>query len=69
MAKKFRLQDVEGRDVMGGLLELGNAYVSAYGELMPGSRPPDELEVDEFCKKEYALSGQKATVYVLVRVE
>lgn len=64
--KRFRIQDDQARDVMGGELSLGNAYVSAYGSLVRG-RSPAELEVDETCVKEYALSGQKPTRYTIVR--
>lgn len=69
MVKKFRLQDREGHDVMGGALELGNPYIDGgYGALISG-KPPAQLEVDEFCVKEYALSGQKPTRYTIVRIQ
>lgn len=69
MEKLFRLQTEAGReDVLGGAVALENVYVSVYGKVVKGN-PPDKLGVDEFCVKEYALSGQKATRYVLVRVQ
>lgn len=64
--KKFRLQDREGHDVLGGEVGEDNAYVRTYGTVVQG-RPPGELEVDESCVKEYALSGQRPTRYWLVR--
>jgi hypothetical protein len=65
--KRFRLQTETGEDVLGGEVGEDNVYISTYGTLEPGSSPPGELLVDEFCKKRYALSGQKPTVYVIVR--
>lgn len=65
--KRFRLQTESGEDVLGGEVGLGNAYVSAYGRLRRGDKPPSELEVDESCRKTYSLSGQGATTYVIVR--
>jgi len=44
-------------------------YVKTYGSLLPGKKKPKELEVDEFTYKKYSLSGQKETVYVILRVE
>lgn len=65
--KRFRLQTEDGKDVLGGEVPLGNAYISAYGSLREGDKPPAELEVDELCRKTYALSGQRPTTYVIVR--
>lgn len=66
--KKFRLQNKEGNDVLGGLVKLEHVYISCYGKVIKGKAPKD-LEVDEFCIKEYSLSGQKATEYIIVRVQ
>ena len=43
-----------------------NVYIAGYGKIVKG-RAPCELAVDESCEKEYGLSGQKATRYVIVR--
>lgn len=66
--KKFRVQDDKNNDVMGGLIDEGHAYIQMYGALVKG-RQPNLLEVDESCTKEFALSGQKATRYIILRVE
>jgi hypothetical protein len=67
--KTFRLQDERG-DTVAGIdgASIENPYVGSYGKLLPGQKPVAELEVDEFCRKEYSLSGGKPTVYVVVRV-
>jgi hypothetical protein len=69
--KLFKLlRDVPGGhdDVLGGKVSLDNVYVRTYGRTVRG-RAPDELDVDESCVREYALSGQKRTQYVLLRVQ
>jgi hypothetical protein len=66
--RRFRLQDARGEDCLGGAVTIDNPYISGYGTLVGGS-PPDKLRVRDSCKKRYALSGQKPTVYTIVRVE
>ena len=63
--RRFVLQDREGKDVLGAPVTIDNVYISAYGTLVGGS-PPDKLRVRDSCKKRYALSGQKPTVYTIV---
>lgn len=65
--KKFRMQDMKGNTVLADELDANNVYISAYGKVVSGKNPND-LEVDESCTKEYALSGQKPTRYIIVRV-
>jgi len=65
---RFRLQDRDGQDVLGGEVEEGNVYISAYGKLIDGIRPTD-LNVGEMCRKEFSLSGQKPTTYWIVRTQ
>jgi hypothetical protein len=70
MEKRFRLQDLNGHDVMGGELTLENPYIGGgYGALLPAQKRPEELAIDETCRKSFALSGGKPTVYVIVRVK
>lgn len=66
--RRFVLQDHEGHDVLGAPVTIDNVYIRTYGTLVGGS-PPDKLRVRDSCKKRYALSGQKPTVYTIVRVE
>ncbi len=66
---KFNMITDDGKDdVVMRDLEIGNAYISAYGGLVSGKAPKD-LDVDESCIKVYNLSGQKPTRYKIVRVE
>lgn len=67
MTKLFRIQDENGQDVLGGEVEEDNVYVETYGALRNGDKAPSQLGVGELCHKTYALNGQKATVYVVVR--
>jgi hypothetical protein len=66
--RRFRLQDDRGDDVLGGAVTINNVFVSIYGTLV-GGPAPDKLAVGDSCKKRYALSGQKPTVYTIVRVD
>jgi len=66
--RRFRLQDARGEDCLGGAVTIDNPYISAYGALVGGPKVED-LAVGDCCKKRYALSGQKPTVYTIVRVE
>jgi hypothetical protein len=68
MPKKFNIQTEDGEIVFAGIGS-GNVYLTAYGKYVRGGQPIANLLVDEFTFKEYALSGQKKTVYVIVRVE
>ena len=69
MEKKFRLLDMHGNDVMGGLLSSLNPYVSCYGVPVKNGKLPQDLEVGESCKMVYNLSGQKPTEYFIKREE
>jgi len=69
MAKLFQIQTLTGDPVMGGPVSLDNAYISTYGKIVRGGAAPTDLLVDEFTFKEFALSGQAPTTYVIVRVE
>ena len=46
-----------------------NVYIVTYGKILTGYKSPGELEVGELTKKEYNLSGQSATVYVIIRTK
>lgn len=46
-----------------------NPYIGAYGALLKGQKPLHDLEIGEGSLKRYALSGQKPTVYKIVRVQ
>lgn len=69
MPKKFKLVTTDTNDdVLGGAVGIDNVYITAYGSHVSG-KEPRELDVGESCLKRYALSGQKPTVYKIVRVE
>jgi hypothetical protein len=65
--RRYRVQTETGEQVFGADLERGNAYLTAYGATVLGGAPIDDLLVDEFTFREYALSGQRPTTYVVVR--
>lgn len=71
--KKFKLVRQGGRnedeDVLGGPVTEDNVYIKTYGSRLEGQKPVAELEVGEGSLHRYKLSGQKATVYKIVRVE
>lgn len=67
--KRFRILNGSDEDVLGGAVGEGNAYLAAYGSLVRGEKPVGELEVGESTRKRYALSGQKPTVYRILRVQ
>jgi hypothetical protein len=70
MEKLFRiLDDRDGTSVMGEVpLPEGNVYIAGYGAILPGEKPIADLDVGESTYKKYALSGQKPTVYRILRV-
>ena len=65
---RFRILDGHDANVLGDDLSEGNVYVRTYGTVLPGEKQPTELNVGESTRKRYALSGQKPTVYRLLRV-
>lgn len=68
--KKFKLvRPGTDEDVLGGAVTEDNVYVKTYGSRLTGEKSVAELEVGEGSLHRYALSGQKATVYMIVRVE
>ena len=69
MSKMFKLlKTVDDSDVLGGEVGEDNVYIKTYGSVLPGEKLPADLEVGETTLKEYRLSGQKPTVYKIVRV-
>ena len=67
---KFRIIDDKNDSiVLGGDVTEDNVYVRTYGALLPGEKLPTDLQVGESTRKRYALSGQKPTVYRILRVE
>ncbi len=64
--KTYRIYDANGADVMGGPINGENVYVKTYGLVVVG-RKPEDLDVGESCTKEYALSRQKPTRYIITR--
>jgi hypothetical protein len=70
VTKMFRLQTLEGIDVQRGMIELNPAFLSLYGTLLTGYKPPAELEVNECSRMDITLSGgMKSATYVIVRVQ
>ena len=67
MDKRFRVQTEAGETVLDNI-ERGNVFLSGYGKTVRGGAPIDDLLVDEFTFREFALSGQKPTTYVVVRI-
>lgn len=65
--KLFNIQTENGEIVFPNVGQ-ANVYISSYGKVVRGGAQPRDLLVDEFTFKEYRLSGQKPTVYVIVRV-
>jgi len=66
--KMFRILDGKDDSILGGDVAEGNAYVSAYGSVIRGEKSPTDLAIGESTRKRYALSGQKPTVYRILRV-
>lgn len=66
---QFELQDCHGNNVLGGTVGLDNVYIRAYPSLLPGEKTPATLEVGESSRAYYSLSGQKKTMYYIVRVK
>lgn len=56
-------------DVLGHEVEESNAYISLWGVRLNGEKPVANLEVGEGSLHRYAMSGQKPTVYKIVRVD
>jgi len=56
-------------DVLGGAVSEDNVYISAYGSRLDGEKPVSDLTVGEGSLHRYSLSGQRPTVYKIVRVE
>lgn len=68
--KKFKLVNPgTDEDVLGGAVTEDNVYIKTYGSRLADQKPVAELEVGESSLHRYKLSGQKATVYQIVRVE
>lgn len=66
--KRFRVLDGNGSNVLGGDVGQDNVYVRTYGAIVEGEKSIDSLAVGESTRKRYALSGQKPTVYRILRV-
>lgn len=62
------LDDRDGSDVLGATVSGDNVYVRAYGRLLHGEKRPEDLLVGESTRKRYNLSGQRPTVYRILRV-
>ncbi len=67
--KRFVVLDGSDQNVLGGEVSEANAYIAAYGALLAGHPPVSDLAVGESTRKRYALSGQKPTVYRILRVQ
>lgn len=64
---KFKLLDGHDNDVLGGEVDVDNPFITQYGALVDGPAPR-KLEVGQSCQQRYSMSGQKPTVYRVLRV-
>lgn len=70
MKKMFKLvKPGTDEDVLGGAVSEDNVYIRTYGTRLKGEKPVADLEVGEGSLHRYKLSGQRATVYKIIRVE
>ncbi len=68
-SKRYMLQNTRGEDVLGGAVSGDNVFIRTYGSLVKGHSAVSALAVGETTKKAYSLSGQKKTIYTIVRVK
>lgn len=66
--KTFRILNGYDENVLGGDVGEENVYIRAYGSVLRGECAVSDLDVGESTRKRYALSGQKPTVYRILRV-
>ncbi len=67
--KKFvMVKPGTSEDVLGGAVSGDNCYIAIYGAAVKRSPHPSTLEVGESTLRKYALSGQKPTVYEIIRI-
>lgn len=67
-SKMFRILDGKDDLVLGGDVSEDNVYVRVYGSTLRGEKRPTDLAIGESTRKRYALSGQKPTVYRILRI-
>jgi hypothetical protein len=64
---RFNLQTTEGEIVFRDI-GLSHAYLTAYGTYADDAQPRvEDLPIDGITRRRYSLSGQKPTVYLIVR--
>ncbi len=67
-SRVFRVLDGNDSNVLGADVGIDNVYIRTYGSIVRGEKAIDDLAVGESTRKRYALSGQKPTVYRILRV-
>jgi hypothetical protein len=69
MDKAFRLQDAEGKDILGKEVAENHVQIKIYGKLLKGQKKPEELEINEFTQKSYKVKSVGGfVVYTITRV-